>query len=89
MKRVHAVVHGNVHGVFFRAFAEEQANALQLTGWVKNITDGVEVIAEGPEDKLKTFLEKLKQGPPAAKVTKIEHSFDKATGEFKDFAIQH
>jgi len=87
--RMHAVVYGEVQGVFFRDFARTAAKELGLKGWVKNIRNSVEVVAEGPEDKLKKLLEKLKEGPAAAKIAKVDSSFEKATGEFEEFEVKY
>lgn len=51
--RLHAVVYGHVQGVNYRASALRQAQALGLTGWVRNGPDGtVEVVAEGSRASL-------------------------------------
>ncbi len=49
--------------VGFRAFAQRRAVELGLTGYAHNRGDGgVEVVAEGPRDKLETFLRALRGG---------------------------
>lgn len=64
---------GRVQGVYYRRFAQQQATHLNITGWVRNIASGeVEVCAYGTEQQLTTFLERLWQGPPVAKVTTID-----------------
>jgi len=51
-----------------------------------NLSDGsVEVVAEGQEEMLYKLLEKIKQGPPAAVVEKVDYTFEPYKGEFKDF----
>ena len=87
--RLNAIVYGEVQGIFFRDFTRTAAQELGLKGWVKNVRNSVEVIAEGPEDKLKELLEKLKEGPAAAKIVKVDSSFEKATGEFEDFEVKY
>ena len=37
MYRIHVMISGKVQGVFFRISAQDKANELNLTGWVKNI----------------------------------------------------
>ena len=89
MERLHLVIKGDVQGVFFRAFVQGTAKKLEITGWVRNTTEGVEVIAEGTKANLLEFLTTCKKGPPSSSVSNIEQEWDKATGEFSDFKIQH
>jgi len=89
MQRVHIIVHGNVQGVFFRSYAKKIAESLGLNGYAKNIPDGtVEVVAEGPEDKLKELIEFCKEGPEAAEVSKVDVKFEKASNEFGGFEVR-
>jgi len=57
-------VRGIVQGVGFRPFVFTTAIALNLTGWVKNTSSGVEIEINGEPAALDTFLEKLKSNPP-------------------------
>ena len=69
---VHAFVSGKVQGVFFRDHTRQCAQALQLTGWVRNLPDGrVETLACGPRTAVMKFIEELRQGPPRAKVKDV------------------
>jgi len=66
------VVTGRVQGVFYRASAAEQARALDISGYVRNLADGrVEVLALGPEESLRRFIDWLRVGPAAAKVADV------------------
>jgi len=88
--RLHAIIMGDVQGVFFRAHTEEEARRLGLVGWVMNTKDGrVEVEAEGEKEKLAEFLLWLRHGPPAATVEKVEHEWKDFTGEFSGFRIRY
>jgi acylphosphatase len=66
---MHCFVSGKVQGVWFRAAAQEQAQALGLTGWARNLPDGrVEVLACGEPEKLVLFRAWLQKGPELARV---------------------
>jgi acylphosphatase len=87
--RLHARVYGLVQGVYFRDTTRQNANALKITGWVRNLLDGsVEVLAEGPRPALDTLLKFLHSGPPHARVERVETEWGAATGEFTGFAVR-
>ncbi len=84
--RVHAIVEGHVQGVGYRMFVIEQARRLDLTGWVRNRSDGtVEVTAEGQRDDLDELLSALRNGPHLGTISHIESHHSLGTGEFKQF----
>lgn len=66
-------VTGRVQGVFFRAWAQGQAEALGLRGWVRNEPDGsVAALVIGGEKPVRDLVRALHRGPPAAKVARVE-----------------
>ena len=73
MNSFKAIVHGKVQGVFFRDSTVKQAKKLDLTGWVKNMSNGtVSLLAEGKDNQLKLFKDWLQKGSPLSKVEKVE-----------------
>ena len=75
MQRIclHGYVSGRVQGVFFRQATAEQAERLDVDGWVRNLGDGrVEVLCEGAEAAVRELASWLEQGPSKAKVTAVE-----------------
>ncbi len=88
-ERLTARVYGRVQGVNFRHFVWRTAQALGITGWVRNRRDGsVEVVAEGPRERLDALLAALHEGPPAARVQEVEASWGPAQGSFSEFTIR-
>lgn len=70
---MHGYVSGKVQGVYFRQATAEQAERLDLDGWVINLADGrVEVLFEGEEGAVRELAAWLEQGPSAAKVVTVE-----------------
>lgn len=66
-------ISGRVQGVFFRAWAQDQARELGVKGWVRNASDGsVEAHAEGDEAAIKALIDRLHQGPPSARVENVD-----------------
>ncbi len=87
--RAHIFVSGRVQGVFFRDHTRSWAKSLNLTGWVMNLSDGrVEVMVEGERENIEELIEKLKEGPPLAKVENVEVNWEGFRGEFNDFQIK-
>ena len=73
MRRVRARISGRVQGVFFRASCAERAEALGLSGWVRNASDGgVEAVFEGEEAAVEAMLAWCREGPPYAEVRNVE-----------------
>ena len=83
-------ISGRVQGVFFRWETMKRARALGVRGWVRNLSDGrVEAVFEGSEEAVEQMLEFCREGPPAARVTKVEAREEPYRGEFSDFRILH
>lgn len=69
----HLMILGRVQGVFYRNWTVETARGLGLTGWVRNRMDGsVEALVQGEAGAVDRFVASAQDGPPAAKVARIE-----------------
>jgi acylphosphatase len=65
-------VSGRVQGVGFRAALQAKAQALGLTGWVRNRCDGtVEALVQGSPEILDELIAWARRGPSAARVTEV------------------
>ena len=88
-KRMEATVYGHVQGVFFRQATQQEARRLSLAGWVANEQNGtVRVVAEGEEQVLEQLLDFLHDGPPSARVERVQTNWLTATGEFGAFQVR-
>lgn len=73
MKAKRLVISGRVQGVGFRDWMEEKANALGLSGWVRNRRDGaVEALVAGETAAMEELLRLCRRGPLMAQVVRIE-----------------
>ena len=69
----HIIIHGKVHGVYFRASTKAKALELNLTGWVRNLpSETVEVHVEGSRDSLDKLIKWCQKGPPSANVSRYD-----------------
>ncbi|MBA1142075.1 acylphosphatase [Mesorhizobium neociceri] len=72
-RAVQVRVHGKVQGVGYRVWARREAIGLGLVGWVRNERDGtVTAWIAGAEAAVSTMIERLRQGPRGASVSKVE-----------------
>lgn len=89
MKRIKIIISGEVIGVFFRKFIDDNANELGLKGFVENVGDKVEAILEGNEEDINKLILLCKKGPAGAKVVDIEIKEEEYKGEFSDFKVKY
>ena len=80
-------IKGIVQGVGFRPYVFRLAKLLSIGGFVQNTSEGVYAEIEGEAAACDSFIEKLKQHPPAlAQVISIQVQKQEPRGEL-DFAI--
>jgi acylphosphatase len=66
-------IEGAVQGVGYRAFAAAEARMLELSGWVRNRSDGtVEALVSGPTQEVEAFVSACARGPVGAHVANID-----------------
>jgi acylphosphatase len=84
------LIFGRVQGVWYRRFVSENAKKNGFRGYVKNLPDGrVEAVANiENEERLKEFIEILKEGSPYSVVENIEYE-QIPDLEFSDFEIRY
>lgn len=89
MKRLRIRVFGDVQGVFYRHYAQEKANELDVKGWIRNDPDGsVFIVAEGEEKNVDQFLEWCKKGSPMASIDNVEYNTEEYVGDTENFEIR-
>ncbi len=85
--RVH--ITGIVQGVGFRPFVYNLATRLDLKGWVKNTSAGVEIEVDGEREALDLFVQQLRDdAPKLSSIDEFSASFRPANG-FRSFEILH
>jgi len=81
MIRRRVVVHGFVHGVFFRDTVRRAALATGVSGWVRNNPDGtVEAVLEGDAAAVERVVETCRRGPRGARIDRVEVSGEEPEG---------
>jgi acylphosphatase len=80
--RAHVWVSGRVQGVYFRAYAEDEASFRKVAGWIRNAPDGrVEAVFEGSPASVDAMIRWCHRGSPASVVTGVEVAREAVRGE--------
>src|ERR1043165_6498912 len=77
---------GQVQGVGFRYSVKSVANGFEVTGTVRNLSDGnVELLAEGTKEELKAFRQAVRESGLEHFIKKEDVSWSEAKNEFRGF----
>lgn len=72
-ERFKGAVQGIVQGVGFRPFIYRLANRYSLSGYVTNTPTGVDIEIQGPENRIRQFIEAVTaQPPPLAHIASVQ-----------------
>ena len=89
MKRWHIFFSGRVQGVGFRFTSRQVAQRYDVSGWVKNLSNGsVEMTVEGASDQLRKYINDVSESTHGY-VADVQVTKSVATGEFSDMEIRH
>jgi acylphosphatase len=82
------IISGTVQGIFFKNFTKENANLLNLKGFVRSLDDGnTEVYVEGEKENITKIIEILNKGPAHSQIRNIKIEERKWSGDLKEFKI--
>ncbi len=84
------IVRGRVQGVAFRHHTARTAARHDVSGWVRNLSDGsVEACFEGEEDDVLAMVQWCRRGPEAARVDELIEKAGEYTGACTGFSIRY
>ena len=86
-KTLQVTVTGLVQGVGFRPFVYRIATKAELTGWVQNTNENVNIRVTGTLVNINSFLISLKEETPVAALIEEISAMDIATEYFSSFSI--
>ena len=87
--RLHVNFSGTVQGVGFRFTVRRIAEQYEVTGFVKNLSDGcVEVVAEGDREVVESFTDAIHNGTLNGYIRKVKKEWQPATEEYKEFEVK-
>jgi acylphosphatase len=78
----HLIVTGRVQGVGYRNYMMFKARQFDITGWVRNRSDGsLEAVIQGKPEHVEALILRAHRGPPTASVSE-------AAGDFTEFVTR-
>jgi hydrogenase maturation protein HypF len=87
MPQFKVIISGTVQGVGFRPFVYRTAKKNNIKGYIKNSGNSVELLLDGDERKIRSFLDIIKKdGPPLSRIVNMEIRPCKES-KFIDFII--
>ena len=87
--RAHVWVSGHVQGVYFRAYAEDEAAFRRVGGWIRNAPDGrVEAVFEGDRPAVEAIIQWCHRGSPSSRVMDVEVIWESPESE-RTFCVRY
>jgi acylphosphatase len=81
------VITGKVQGVYYRAYAQKEAEKLGLKGWVRNQSNGsVVAMVQGEKQVVDAFVDWCHKGSPSSVVEQVSIELQE-TLDYPDFRI--
>jgi acylphosphatase len=88
-KSIRLYITGTVQGVFYRAFVKENAEKLNVKGFIRNLEDKrIEIFIEGDANDVNKMIELCKKGPKHSQIQKVEEK-DERFQDLREFKILH
>ena len=89
LKRARVCYEGRVQGVGFRFTTVGIARSYKVSGYVRNMADGrVEVIAEGEEDEISSFLGEISERMTGY-IRDEEVTWEERSGDLEGFSVKY
>jgi acylphosphatase len=88
-KSVRLYIIGSVQGIFFRSFVKQNAEKLDVRGFIRNLEDGrLEVFLEGDADKVNQMVKICEKGPKHSQIRDVQIKKEPFQ-DFRNFKILH
>ena len=88
-KSVRLYISGAVQGIFYVSFVKQNAEKLDVKGFLRNLEDGrIEIFLEGQIENVKKMMDLCSVGPKHSQIRNVEVKEEKYQ-ELKSFKVLH
>ena len=89
MKQARILIEGRLQRMNFRLQTQQQAQKLDLVGFIRNLSDGrIEIEVQGEENKIEEMLQWCQQEPHNSQIRSILYRLEEPTKNYTDFAVR-
>ena len=87
--RMRIIIEGRLQGSNFRYQTQQEAQKLEVIGFVRNLADGrIEIELQGSEGNVAEMFAWCQQGPLSTLIKKILYRYDEPVDRYSDFSAR-
>lgn len=87
--RVRILIEGKLQGMNFRYKTQDEAKALELVGFVRNLSDGrIEIEVQGEQPNVDKMLDWCQEEPHSSQIKSILYRYDEPNKGYTDFMVR-
>jgi acylphosphatase len=87
--RVRILIEGRLQAMNFRFRTQQQAKKLDLTGFVRTLSDGrTEIDAQGSATQIEQLLTWCQEEPQSSQIKSILYRYDEANERYSSFDVR-
>ncbi len=87
--RVRILIEGRLQVMNFRFRTQQQAKKLNLTGFVRTLSDGrIEIDAQGSAEDVEKLLAWCQEEPQSSQIKSILYRYDEANERYSSFDVR-
>ncbi|MBN1218198.1 MAG: acylphosphatase [Anaerolineae bacterium] len=87
--RARILIEGRLQAMNFRFNTQRQAKKLELTGFVRTLSDGrIEIEAQGEQNNIEKLLAWCQEEPQSSQIRSILYRYDEPKDNYTDFEVR-
>ena len=87
--RLRILLEGRLQGANFRLNTQQQADQLELVGFIRNLSDGrIEIEVQGAEKNVEKILHWCQAEPHGSQIKSILFRYDEPISRYTEFSVR-